>query len=149
MRPITPSPTEDTKTTLAIGIALWAAAVAAGCAYGVFARLSPEEFAGLAVFASLAAAGAYWLDPNVRAFARSRARGAMKAIAPATLALALVDLAASPWDARLAAWPHALVVLFLLPLGAAMVAAVLDARERPAPLTSPASKSPGARPAAT
>jgi peptidoglycan/LPS O-acetylase OafA/YrhL len=142
-----PRITEDTRTTLAAALALWGAAVMAGSAAGIFARLSAEVILALGAFATMFASGAYFLDANVRRYVIDRRAAAAKGFA-LLAAIAVAGFAVAPSGAPLAALPNAALLLFVVPLATALAAALLDARSRAA-VRSPGSKSPAANPAAT
>ena len=142
---------EDTFLTLVIALALWGAAVAAAAGYGVFAKLSPTEFAALAVFATAFAVGTYLLDERLKRFVKDSGHaGAVAMALDATLLAAIAGLAATDasWREIVAQLPYAPVVLVVLPLAATLHAALLGGAA-PRRVTSPATKSPGATPAAT
>lgn len=141
-----PSVEEDTRLTILLALGLWAAGVVAGAAAGVFTRLGLELVVALAAFACAFAGAVYALDANVRAFTKARA-DRLKTMLPLLASVAALDLAFTPWDERLAAFPHAAVVLFVLPLAIVAGVALADARGVAA-LRSPEAKSPGASPAA-
>jgi len=142
---------EDTFLTLALALSLWGAAVVAAAAYGVFARLSPAEFAALAVFATAFAVGTYFLDEGLRRFVKDSGRvGAIAVVLDAAILAAVAGLAANDanWREIVTQLPYAPVILFVLPLAATLHAALRDG-SAPSRVTSPATKSPGATPAAT
>jgi hypothetical protein len=89
---------ENTPRVLAIALLLWAVAVGAATAEGVFERLAAPEFAALAVFATLYAPATYRLDRRIRAFVLGRALRRVAAIAIALDALLIgAYLAGAPW----------------------------------------------------
>ena len=142
---------EDTFLTLAVALSLWGAAVVAVAGYGVFAKLSPGEFAALTVFATVFAVGTYFLDARLRRFVKASGRvAAIAVVLDATALAALAGLVAldTNWREMAAQLPYAPVILFVVPLAASLHAALLDGRE-PRRVTSPERKSPGATPAAT
>jgi hypothetical protein len=141
---------EDTPITIAIVLALWAAAVLGGWAGGIFAKLDDEELVTLSVFAVLFALGTWSLDPAVRAFALRHV-----AIGPVALgldAIVMIDaflLASGEGFARLASMPNVAVLLFVLPLATAATAAAISRLGGARRIRSARGKSPGATPAAT
>ncbi len=142
---------EDTFLTLAIALSLWAAAVVAAAGYGIFAKLSPATFAALAAFATTFAVGAYFLDERLRHFVKDSGRvAAIAVVLDATILAAIAGLVASGanWREIATQLPYAPVILFVVPLAASLQAALLDG-SAPRRVTSPATKSPGATPAAT
>lgn len=144
---------EDIPLTIAVTLGVWGAAVFGGATSGAFARLPFGVVTALAAFLTAFALGAAFLDAEVRAFLRAGA--ARVARVALLLDATLVAYALfGPWDERLAAFPHAVALLFVLPLAA--VASVATLSPSPSPkgegsrlFRSPATKSPGARPAAT
>ena len=140
---------EDTRTTVATALALWGGTVLAAGASDVFAKLSLEEFATLAVFATAFALAASILDPEVREFTR---RIPATSIAIALDAVVVTDAAfiarTGNWESAASAFPHALVALFVLPLAAALSVAASSRRGKRA-VSSLRAKSPAATRAAT
>lgn len=107
----------DVPGTLALALALWAAAVAAGMHAGAFAKLPPGAFAALAVFATAFATGVVVFDARVRGWlGRHAAMGeGFAAAGVAVLAVALGAGLAREAPVALAAAPWAPIVLFVLP----------------------------------
>ena len=139
---------EDTSCTLAIGVSLWAAAVAGGWWSGVFNTLAPEELVALAIFAVLFAGATYALDDSVRAALKnSRALLSMALALDALMVAAGATLAASGvgWAGVTTHALFAPLALFCLPLALIVHAALFTRRGQ---VTSPARKSPGATRAA-
>ncbi len=98
----------DVPLTLAVALALWAAAVAAGTQAGVFVRLGAGPYAALVAFAALFSAGTALVDERVRGWFGLRgglaARLAALAIAALAVAAAIgasgagaIDPAVGPW----------------------------------------------------
>lgn len=140
---------EDTRITVATTLSLWAGTVAAAAASGVFAKFSIEELATLAIFATVFAVATYALDPEVREYARAIPVARIALVLDAIVAIdAVYLLRAADWESIVSTLPHAVVVLFVLPLAAAISAAALNQREKRA-LKSPRAKSPGATRVAT
>jgi hypothetical protein len=140
---------EDTGTTLALAVGVIGVATSAASAAGAFEGLPMPLLAWLAAFLTAFAVATYYLDPNVRGFI-ARRRGSSRAVAAIVLSAAVaIDLWIAPWDEGLASFPHAFVILFVLPLAAVAAVAFFDGRSAPNALRSPATKSPGATPAAT
>jgi hypothetical protein len=132
-------PREDSARVLAVAAATWGMVIAGAELEGAFARFEGSTLAALAVLVSLYAAGVYFLDPGLRAYAGSV--GAMRArvLAAAFIGALLACLAAG----------SASLALFFAPLATlAGVAAAAHGVRRAATSTSSA-KSPGASPAAT
>ena len=127
---------EDMGRTLALGVALWVGAVAAGALAGVFGRFEAEERLALGIFGTIVAVGAYRLDESLGPYVRALPRLAWAA---AVLDLAVIVGIVTPYRE---------ILIAAVPLAAAGHLALYD-RGRGARITSPAAKSPGARPAAT
>jgi hypothetical protein len=142
---------ENIARIVAVALAGWAGGVVWAAAEGVLARLEPAVALALAVFATAFAAGTYALDAGVRAFLHRAPRGQWLAIASgADVILALAFAAAFAHGDAVAAftrWPLALVAYFGIPLAAVVHLAALTAPAAPR-VTSPAARSPGAKPAA-
>jgi hypothetical protein len=92
------SPNEDTGRVIAVALALWAIAVGAATAEGVFERMAEGEFAALAIFATLYAPATYRIDRRIRDYVLARpARQVMLATAALNLVLAATLAAGAPW----------------------------------------------------
>lgn len=122
----------DVPGTLALALALWAAAVTAGTHAGAFAKLAPGAFAALAVFATAFATGVVLLDARVRDWlGRHAAMGeGFAAVGVAVLAVALGAGLAREGPVEPAAAPWAPIVLFVLPVTVAAVVATALAIRR-------------------
>lgn len=130
---------EDTGRTLGVGLILWIAAVASAAATGGLDAFAAEERLALGAFGTVFAVAAYRLDEKLGPFVRGHRR---LGTAAALFDIATVIGLATPLGA---------ILLASVPLGVAAHLALYD-RGRRAParaITSPAAKSPGARPAAT
>ena len=150
-------PREDSKAVIALALGGWLAAVAAGAAHGVFAKLSPESGAALAAFAVAFAPATVLLDARLRETA-ARASGASLAVMLLTSWVALLAgggawlRAGASLEAALAgAFP--VFIYFVAPLAGALVAAaavrLAVVVRRSAPATSPAARPAGPRAART
>jgi hypothetical protein len=135
------SPNEETGRVIAVTVALWAIAVAAATAQGVFERMGEGEFAALAIFATLYAPATYRIDRRIREYVLARpVRHVMLATAALNLVLAAALTAGAPWP----------IFAFLgLPLAAVAHFALVERLwlARRAPKSAPA-RSPGASQAA-
>jgi ABC-type protease/lipase transport system fused ATPase/permease subunit len=77
------TPQENTARVIALALGLFATLLTLGVVDGVFAKLSPETLAALAVFAIGYAIATYLLDRQVRAFVdRVLGRGKGHPLAP-------------------------------------------------------------------
>jgi hypothetical protein len=132
---------ENTARVLAVGLALWAVAVGAATAEGVFDRMAAPEFAALAIFASLYAPATYRIDRRIREFALART---LRSVAVAAIALDAILVAAY---AMAAPWP--LIAFFGIPLALvthfALFERVLNPKQS---VRSGSAKSPDGRQAA-
>lgn len=104
------SPNEDTGRVIAVTLALWAIAVGAATAEGVFERMAEGELAALAIFATLYAPATYRIDRRIREYVLARpASQVMLATAVLNVVLAAAVVAGAPWP---------LLAFFGLPLAA-------------------------------
>jgi hypothetical protein len=134
-------------------LALWASAAIGATAAGILAALAREEVGALALFATLFAIASYFLDAEVRAWFLALDARAVRAAAWASEALVAAGAVAlaraqSPWDAA-ATLPFGVWLLFVVPLAAALHAALVGRALRARALSSPRAKAPGVRRAAT
>jgi hypothetical protein len=142
---------EDTKSVLAMTVALWGGGVALAAWEGVFEKLSPITFALLVAFAMVYAAGSYGLDRGLRAVAAESGAAiwGMALIADAILIATGITVITSPAPAlqTLSGFPHAISALFVAPMATVLhLAAMSRAKRR---VRSATARSPGANPAAT
>jgi hypothetical protein len=140
---------EDTGATLALAVVVIGVATSAASAAGAFEGLPMTLFAFLTGFLAAFAVATYFLDPGVRGFIARRSHSSRGVAAVVLNAAIAIDLWIAPWDERLASFPHAFVVLFVWPLAAVAAAAFFDRWGAARRFRSPATKSPGATPAAT
>jgi hypothetical protein len=133
---------EETGRVLGLWLLAWAACVGAATLEGVFAALSPGEFAALALFATFYASTAYRMDRNIREHVLARpARELVLAAGSLDLALAVAVAFGAPWP---------IVGLFGVPLAIAVHFALAERLVRMRrPLSSAPARSPGGSPAAT
>jgi hypothetical protein len=141
---------EDTSITVAAVLVLWVLAVLGASVAGVFEKLALEEIAALSAFATLFAVGALRLDPELRAFTRERFVTMPVALVLDAILLIEASIALRGGIApdALGTLPHALVLLFVMPVAAAASWAALE-RLGGRRVRSARGKSPGASPAAT
>lgn len=144
----------EVPLTLAVALALWAGAVAAGTQAGVFLRLGTGAYAALAAFATFFSVSVAIVDERVRGWFGLRARLAARLAAAAVavlLAVAGVGYYAGGAFAPAAA-PWAPMLLFGVPVTAALCVTVLlglasrartSPRARPPASTAPASRRGG------
>ena len=144
-------PREDSKAVIALALGGWLAAVAAGAAHGVFAKLSPASGTALALFALAFAPATVLLDARLREMA---ANAGARRLAVLLLASAVAMIAGGGAWLRGGATAEAafsgafpVLVYFVAPLAAALLAAaavrLAAAVRRSAPARSPAAR-PGA-----
>ena len=130
---------EETPRTLAIALAIWALAIAAGSFEGVFAKLSPVEVAGLGAFAFVFATLTTYVDPRVRALlAAIRTRSLLTFAIEIDLVLAVAAMLAAGYAngdviAAAARFPFAVVALFVAPVAGVAHVLFIErlARSRP------------------
>lgn len=131
---------EETGRVIAVTLLLWAIAVAAATAEGVFAKLPAPTFAALATFAALYAPAMYRIDRGIREFVLAfplRRIAIAVAVLDAVLAAAIV--ASIPWP---------VFAFFGLPLAIVAHFALAERALRPR-VRSATATSPGERQAAT
>jgi hypothetical protein len=148
---------ENPGAVLAAAWAAWAAAVAVGAAMDVFARISPEAAAALAILAMVFPPAVLALDESVRRHvaalpARSVALPfGVVSVAVLSLVALLLRRHGLAWGAAVSG-PFALLTYFLLPLWVGLAAEsarrTLSLR-RSAPATSPAARRDAPRAART
>jgi hypothetical protein len=132
-------PREDSARVLAVAAAVWGAVIGGAAFEGALDQFEGSTLALFAMLASLYAAAAYFLDPQLRSYAGTL--GAMRAglLAAAFAGALLAALAAG----------YAALAMFCAPLATlAGIAAAASAARRATTSASPA-KSPGVTPAAT
>jgi hypothetical protein len=148
-----PQDLERPAAVLALALAAWGAAVLLAAANGVFARISPETAAALAILAAAFAPAALALDAGLRDHVKAIATRTL-AIALGTTMLAALLLAGASLrrhglslEAAVTA-PFALLTYFVGPvalgIGAALVQRAAARLTRSAPARSPAAR-PGAQ----
>jgi hypothetical protein len=117
----------EVPVTLALCLALWAGAVAAGTRSGVFARLDDGAYAALAAFATLFAVAVVLVDRRIRGWLARRRHTAAVLAAMGAVALAVAAGAglAQGRELALAAAPWPPAVLFVGPLTTALFAALM------------------------
>ena len=148
-----PSPREDSRAVLILGVGAWAAAVAYATSQEVFARISPAAALALAILAAAGAPGALLLDENLREQAR-RASG--RVLGAALMVFLGVTLLATEILIRrhgftlesVVSAPFAFVTYFVAPLAIALATAIAQRLGAAAIRRSAPAKSPAARPAA-
>ena len=131
---------EDTPRTIALALAVWALAAAAGALEGIFTKLSPREIAALATFAFAFATATTYLDTRINALLSSlRTRSLLTFAIEADLAIAVASMLALGFAggdiaAASARFPLAFLVLFAVPVAAIAHVRLLDRilRRRPA-----------------
>ena len=131
---------EETGRVIAVTLLLWAVAVAAATAEGVFAKLPAPTFAALATFAALYAPAMYRVDRGIREVVLA-------------LSLRRIAIAVAVLDAVLAvsfaSVPRPMLAFFGLPLAIAAHFALAERVLRQVRVKSAAKTSPGGRQAAT
>jgi hypothetical protein len=133
---------ENTARVLVVGLALWAAAVGAATAEGVFDRLPAPEFAALAIFAALYAPATYRIDRRIRELVLGQR---LRSVAAAAIGLDAILIAAC-----VAAAPWALLAFFGVPVAIVTHVALFErALAAWRGVKSAAARSPGARQAVT
>jgi hypothetical protein len=139
---------ENPVAVLVAACAAWAAAVAAGAAMDVFARISPEAAAAVAILAIVFPPAVLALDESVRRYvAALPSRGVALPLAGVTVAvLALLALLLRrhglEWESAVRG-PFALLTFFLVPLWVGLAAEAARRAvplRRSAPATSPAAR---------
>jgi hypothetical protein len=115
-------PREETGRVLAVAAALWGSVVGMAALGGTLARFDATSLAMLTAFVSLFAVASYFLDPQLRAYAKD-----MNALRTSALAVAL----AAAFVVALA-FRSVPLAMFLAPLaGLAAAAAITRAAPRP------------------
>jgi hypothetical protein len=132
---------ENTGRVIAVTLLLWALAVAAATAEGVFAKLPASEFAVLAAFTALYAPAMYRIDQGIREFVLAFS---LRRIAVAAAALDIVLAAAFA-----ASIPSPLFAFFGVPLAIVAHFALAERALLQARVRSAAATPPGGRQAAT
>jgi hypothetical protein len=121
----------DVPLTLAVALALWAGAVAAGTGAGVFLRVPEAAYLALAAFAAVFATGVVSVDARVRGWlaARGAAVAGTAALGLAGMLVAGGATLAQGREIGIAAAPWAPILLFGVPVTlASAVSAIRSVR---------------------